>query len=263
MANQGVEVELLIIQNSFLHGIEIRKAVIRSSSLNYIHIHGSTISDSTLKKCKLFNCIIRDCSLTEYEVHETKIHSSSMDGCIVTTSPLALRKFPPEIREMIFQRCIDTRDNKSPSIIIALRGDKELYREAIKVFYKLNFFKLTWGTAPSCKFLSANTIGSIKKLLMRYANLKDRAVQRLTSGSHRGFHIGEQFHRSLRGSVKSLWLSRLSESRSLNWVQKCLCKFSTLKEFYLIFRSFTTDGSPHSLRRVEAAIHFANHHLRY
>jgi hypothetical protein len=199
--------------------------------------------------------------LTESEVHETKIHSSSMDGCIVTTSPLALRKFPPEIREMIFQRCIDTRDNKSPSIIIALRGDKELYREAIKVFYKLNFFRLTWETAPSRKFLSAHTIGSIKKLLMRYANLNDRAVQRLTSGSQRGFHIGEQFRRSLRGSVKSLWLSRLSKSRSFNRVQKCLCEFSKLKEFYLTFKSFMTDGSPHSLRRVEAAIHFANHHL--
>jgi hypothetical protein len=96
---------------------------------------------------------------------------------------------------------------------------------------------------------------------MRYANLNDRAVQRLTSGSQRGFHIGEQFRRSLRGSVKSLWLSRLSKSRSFNRVQKCLCEFSKLKEFYLTFKSFMTDGSPHSLRRVEAAIHFANHHL--
>jgi hypothetical protein len=80
-----------------------------------------------------------------------------MDGCNVTTSPLAIRKFPPGVREMIFQRCIDTKDNKekynkSPPIIVSLRSDKELYQEAIEVFYKLNLFRLTWKTAPSCKF---------------------------------------------------------------------------------------------------------------
>jgi hypothetical protein len=119
--------------------------------------------------------------LVESDVHETKIHSSSMDGCNVTTSPLALRKFPPEIREMIFQRCIDTKDNKekdnkSPPIIVSLRSDKELYQEAIEVFYKLNFFRLTWKTAPSCKFLSAKAIRSVKKLLLRQVDLKTIAV---------------------------------------------------------------------------------------
>jgi hypothetical protein len=40
---------------------------------------------------------------------------------------LDLRKFAPEIRELIFQQCIDaTIQNKRPVILLALRSDPEL-----------------------------------------------------------------------------------------------------------------------------------------
>jgi hypothetical protein len=64
-----------------------------------------------------------------------------MDNCAMTSSPPAFQRFPPEVRAMIFGRCIDFRKTKTPILLIALRGDEELYTEAIKIFYKLNWFR--------------------------------------------------------------------------------------------------------------------------
>ena len=65
-----------------------------------------------------------------------------MEACTPATAPLDLRKFAPEIRELIFQRCIDAKHNKSPPILVALRSDPKLYHEALGVFYKLNYFEV-------------------------------------------------------------------------------------------------------------------------
>jgi hypothetical protein len=168
MAHQRVEVRPLIFQNSTLCGIEIHRGVlVRSSALDHVRIHGCTIADSALKKCKLFNCLVWNCLLIESEIHETRVQRSSMDSCNVTKSPLALRKFPVEVRKLIFQRCLHTCTNRSPSIIVALRCNKELYPEAIKLYYKLNYFRLLSTTVPVCKFTSANALGHVRKLLIR------------------------------------------------------------------------------------------------
>jgi hypothetical protein len=60
-----------------------------------------------------------------------------------------LRKFPREIREEIFKLTVGDWENKMPALIKALRGDREVYLEAMKVFYKINKFfssrKNNWG----------------------------------------------------------------------------------------------------------------------
>jgi hypothetical protein len=60
-----------------------------------------------------------------------------------------LRRFPPEIRAEIFKHTLGSWDNKTPALIKALRGDHEVYLEAMKVFYRINEFfssrRNNWG----------------------------------------------------------------------------------------------------------------------
>jgi hypothetical protein len=79
-------------------------------------------------------------------------------------SPSALRKVPPEVREMIFRYCVDFTDGETPPLIVALRGDKKLYREAMRLFYKFNFFTLNKRTAALCSDMGATACRNIHQL---------------------------------------------------------------------------------------------------
>ncbi len=87
-----------------------------------------------------------------------------MDNCTMTSSPLAFRKFPPEIRAMIFNGCIHFGGFKTPAIIIALRGDKEMYEEDIQIFYKLNLFRVKLQNLPDFEAMSIKAIQGIRRL---------------------------------------------------------------------------------------------------
>ncbi len=93
--------------DSTISGTTLRNTSFVSCTLNRVEIYGSIISDSTLINCQLSNCTIDYSSVTDSKLHETKIFDSSMDNCTMTLSPLALRKFPPEVRAMIFEDCLD------------------------------------------------------------------------------------------------------------------------------------------------------------
>lgn len=58
-----------------------------------------------------------------------------------------MRKIPFELRGMIFKDWLGIKDGKSPVLLIALRGDKELYEQALEVYYKINYFTLTTDPA--------------------------------------------------------------------------------------------------------------------
>jgi hypothetical protein len=85
----------------------------------------------------------------------------------MTSSPLALRRFPPEIRAMIFTGCIHFGGFKTPAIIITLRGDKQMYEEAIQIFYKLNSFRVELQNLPDFEAMSIiKAIQGIRKLVI-------------------------------------------------------------------------------------------------
>jgi hypothetical protein len=79
-----------------------------------------------------------------------------MEKCKSTTALLDLRKFAPEIREQIFQRCIHASSNWSPEILVAPRSDPDLYHEALRVFYRLNYFEVMGSTVLSCDLILTN-----------------------------------------------------------------------------------------------------------
>jgi hypothetical protein len=65
---------------------------------------------------------------------------------------------------MIFAGCVEFQDRKIPAVIIALRGDRGLYQEAIHVFYKMNWFRLKLETLPMLESMSKKVFENIQKL---------------------------------------------------------------------------------------------------
>src|SRR3954447_20780508 len=63
------------------------------------------------------------------------------------TDSLSLRFLSPELRLMIFHLTLKMRRKNgkqiTPSLLIALRGDPQLYEETLEVFYKINAFEIT------------------------------------------------------------------------------------------------------------------------
>jgi hypothetical protein len=155
-----------LIEDSTLSGVTIRKTMVKNCVLRYVEIHTSTISNSTLEHCQLFNSTIDNGSAEDTMIHECKFRGLKMKRCKVTTSPLGLRRFPPEIRAMIFEYSTpwDSNKAKTPEILVALRGDCELYEEAIKTFYKQNWLRIDVGNFSEMESMSKKSMARICKL---------------------------------------------------------------------------------------------------
>jgi hypothetical protein len=77
------------------------------------------------------------------EICDSDVTMVSKVAVLPSAAP-TLRKFPPEIRDMIYKLTLAGEWNgKTSTFIIALRGDSELYHEALKVFYETNTFAFT------------------------------------------------------------------------------------------------------------------------
>jgi hypothetical protein len=127
-------------------------------------VYTSTISDSTLDSCTVFNSTFEACCAIDSKIHECKFAKLKITRCAVSTSPLAFRKFPPEIREMIFKGCLEVVDRKTPILLVALRGDLELYQEAIKLFKRVTAFQLDKKMCARFKTLSDSALSNISML---------------------------------------------------------------------------------------------------
>jgi hypothetical protein len=77
--------------------------------------------------------------------------------------PKGLRAFPAEVRNMVY-RAAGSFEGKAPNLIKALRADRELYDEAMKVFLESNTYILCsengWGFGD----MSEEALAGIKKL---------------------------------------------------------------------------------------------------
>jgi hypothetical protein len=86
---------------------------------------------------------------------------------IVQTRSL-LQKLPPELREKIFKPNLQFRvwSAKFPALIAALRGEPNLYSEALAILYKINQFKL--NTCNELHFRSCHqmVLGNIRHLFI-------------------------------------------------------------------------------------------------
>ncbi|KAE9378849.1 hypothetical protein N431DRAFT_325846 [Stipitochalara longipes BDJ] len=144
--------------------IEITKTEIRNCILHYVFIQTSKVFNSKLYNCKVSNSTIEGSEVVDTGLHESDFIKSKLIGCKITTSLLSFCKFVPEIRAMIFKLCLSFEKNKTPALLIALRGDIFLYQQAIRLFYKLNCFTLNYYMLDRCSLMSVNAISNISKL---------------------------------------------------------------------------------------------------
>lgn len=79
--------------------------------------------------------------------------------------PSTLNKFPPEIREKIFKLCLHW-NGKTPSLIAAMRCNKELYGEVMDIFYNKmeNAFVLSRRNGWEFGEMSVELAGRVKRL---------------------------------------------------------------------------------------------------
>jgi hypothetical protein len=75
---------------------------------------------------KFLNCDIQDSNLSNCHLHQTKFTAGTLVYSLVTKSPLAFRRFPPEVRALIFGNGV------ALELPVALKTDPELYWEAAK-----------------------------------------------------------------------------------------------------------------------------------
>jgi hypothetical protein len=112
-----------------------------SSTLTNLALSHCTFNDVLLK-----SCTIRAGILHHYILFDCDIGNSVFKHCQFVKAPLALRRFAPEIRAIIFEHVIkdDCTFGKIPALVKSLRGDQVLYKEAVHALYKKGFVPLSF-----------------------------------------------------------------------------------------------------------------------
>jgi hypothetical protein len=135
------------------NGLIQRCSEIWNAELHRMVVHSSDIINSTIARSGLYTSALHKCKLTNNTIRDSEI----------TTSPLALRRFPPEIRQVIFREALGGMVY-TPELIIALRGDPQLYFEALEVLGKTCFFRVSEWNVESRKSMSLGTYETIQNL---------------------------------------------------------------------------------------------------
>ena len=72
-----------------------------------------------------------------------------------------------ELRDIVFAHSFIQTDSQTPALLIALRGDKKLYHQALKVFYQVNEVDMKWqGGLGWFAELRREVKGMVKKVVV-------------------------------------------------------------------------------------------------
>jgi len=74
------------------------------------------------------------------------------------------RAFPSEVRILIFKNAPLNWVRGSPALLVALRGDNELYHEALEIYYKTSTFILSSRNIWAFKAMPLHIIKATKNL---------------------------------------------------------------------------------------------------
>jgi hypothetical protein len=123
----------------------IYSSVFRASSkLSHLTLKNCIFNHVLLRNCTIINGILHNCILFDCE-----IRNSVVKRCQVIKKPLALRRFAPEIRALVFEYVIEGevtvwQVGRIPGLLKAVFEDQVLYHEAIEAMYKKAFVPLTF-----------------------------------------------------------------------------------------------------------------------
>ena len=119
------------IEDASIHLVRFRNnCLFRRINISDSLCNNSQFMNSAIRGTILNHCILFDCTWDE---------KTTLKHCQTITAPLAFRRFPAEIRALIFEEAVEW-DGKMPNLVVALRGDPQLYREALGRFSKKNEF---------------------------------------------------------------------------------------------------------------------------
>ena len=97
-----------------------------------------TSGRSVFYQMRLKNCVITSGLLLDCILEDCTTTNVMMKHCQVLKSPIALRRFTPEIRVLIFGFVMggDQGIGEIPALVKATIGDQGLYKEALDIMYK-------------------------------------------------------------------------------------------------------------------------------
>lgn len=134
--NTGIR-EVVLRDHCLVRRVEVDTSIANNCQFVYSTLRGI----NKLHRCVLFDCLVGS--------------RTTLNHCQVITATLGFRRFPVEIRVLIFLKAIDWKGT-TPPLVIALRGDPQLYREALEQLYKNNWFTYSWKNFDPRKFAAMN-----------------------------------------------------------------------------------------------------------
>jgi uncharacterized protein YjbI with pentapeptide repeats len=108
-------------ENCTIERSQIHQSKIQGGTAIYFKpIQTTTITNAGSEASKFLNCDIQDSNLSNYHLHQIKFTAGTLVYSQVTKSPLTFRRFPPEVRALIFGNGV------SLQLLVALKTDPEL-----------------------------------------------------------------------------------------------------------------------------------------
>ncbi|TAQ88011.1 hypothetical protein B7494_g3686 [Chlorociboria aeruginascens] len=154
------------IQNCMVQGHQLHNANIKNSTLTRVEISNSTISDSTVINCRISESSMYNSKFFDSVIKGAKaLLKCELQRTQVTPSAPTLCKLPIELQEMIFEYCLDWK-GKTPVLVAAVRGHKELYPQVLGVFCRINAFTVDENNWDITEHMSVPAFRSIKKLMV-------------------------------------------------------------------------------------------------
>jgi hypothetical protein len=127
-----------------MNSVISQSMICRNSEVTGGGLNSCEIKDSTLGDISDHNSSISTCQIDNTKLHFSKLYSCeiSQDTQQISCKPLStFRRFPPEIRTMIFSHAIKPT-SELPPLITAFRGDQLLYHEALEYIHKTQGFTI-------------------------------------------------------------------------------------------------------------------------
>ena len=246
------------IEKQSIEGKTYWDITIDSCTLRSAKLIRCSISTSRLYNCHLSNCTITASTILDSDLYDSALYCCIEEGC--SSSSSLLRKFPPEIRAMTFRYAVQKPGEGIyrvgrwvPAIVTALRGDMELFSEALRIHYHecaLHILPGNFDERPAMRQASLISRNVLHHLSVKYA-IETSLIQAILTqiGRCRSF-------RSLPQSIPDHLLSKISPrcvrirlhrprnlEQAIHWTRMWLSTCKQLKFIAITLRPYRSDQS--------------------
>ncbi|TVY16833.1 hypothetical protein LARI1_G006509 [Lachnellula arida] len=142
-----------------------------NSTANRVGPIQSCVIESSLAIYSLgFDSTLSSCGVYESKLHNCEVIGGIKNSVIESKNTLNFRRFPGEIRKMIFLNAIEI-DGLTTGLIAALRPDSLLYSEVLETFYQEYIFVLSDENQEVFKSVSKTSLQRLTKIYLKGINV--------------------------------------------------------------------------------------------